>query len=140
MNYSEILSDVTNVSLVILGICITIFTVVYSFILNKKSEATSILNKSKTEQVSINERQQYIFTKTIIGRYKKLNRNLINLCVFSSISFTSSILLNRIFFNECSQATIIFFWSVLVLMIITIVYFVVIFIKVVWSYYKDVRI
>jgi magnesium-transporting ATPase (P-type) len=139
MDYNGILSDITNVSLVILGICITIFTVVYSFVINKKDEVTEILNKSKIGTVSLDEKQKYIFAKRIIDRYKKLNTNLIYLCIFSSASFLSSIFLNRILFNECSQTTLSFFWSVLFLIIITILYFAVIFTKVITSYFKDIK-
>lgn len=140
MDYNNILSDITNISLVILGISITIFTVVYSFILNKKSEIKEIIKKSNISTVSPDEIQKHSFGSKIINRYKQLNKNLAYLSILSSFIFLASVFLNRFLFSDTSQLSITFFWTLLILTILILIYFVLIFFRVITSYYSDTKI
>ena len=83
----NILNDITNFFLVILGIAITLFTVIYSFIVNKKEELIKI-----NEDINIGKSSPYLqqkkhFNLVYIKKFIVWNYQLIGIGIFSLIIF-----------------------------------------------------
>jgi len=73
----------------VFGITITLFTVIYSFMLNKKGELLAfneIFKRKKTESPILN--QKISFSRSYIKKSKRLN---LHLMILAMISFTISI-------------------------------------------------
>lgn len=92
----NILNDITNFFLVILGIAITLFTVIYSFIVNKKEELIKI-----NEDINIGKSSPYLqqkkhFNLVYIKKFIVWNYQLIGIGIFSLIIFSLCFFTNRI--------------------------------------------
>lgn len=92
----NILNDITNFFLVILGIAITLFTVIYSFIVNKKEELIKI-----NEDINIGKSSPYLqqkkhFNLVYIKKFIVWNYQLIGIGIFSLIMFSLCFFTNRI--------------------------------------------
>lgn len=120
----NILGELTNVNLVILGISVTIFTVVYSFLLNKKNELHNITNKINQNTLNPFDNQQKYFALNYIKQFSKINRKLLHLIIASFILFLSLFIFNRfllstfqnfkelIFYIFCALTTAVLFYFV----------------------------
>ncbi len=137
MDFNSTLSDISNINLVILGISITIFTVVYSFIVNKKQELKELTAKINITGGSPKESQIQHFILKYIRRYTELNKEFIRISIFSFTIFLASFSHNRFFFTATSKFSKNVSWILVLLTIILIAYFMFIFIKVVKQYNKD---
>jgi len=75
--FNNILADIGNFVLVIFGFSVTLFTVLYSFILSKKEQLIEYSDKIKkgNEDFIVNRRESN--AKKIIDRLKKINNHLI---------------------------------------------------------------
>ncbi len=91
----NILSELTNTNLVILGISITIFTVVYSFLVNKKMDLNKLTNKINNNQSNPFDNQQKYFALNYIKQFSKINEKLIHLIIASFLLFISIFIFNR---------------------------------------------
>ena len=92
----NILNDITNFFLVILGIAITLFTVIYSFIVNKKEELIKL-----NEDINLGKSSPYIeqkkhFNLVYIKKYIFWNYHLISIGIFSLIIFILCFFTNRV--------------------------------------------
>jgi hypothetical protein len=140
MEFNNILSDISNINLVILGISITIFTVVYSFLINKKQELIKLSNNTKINGSNPQEKQLIYFFKKYTNRYTKINNHFIKMAFFSFTIFIFSIVLNRFFFKELTNFNKLAFWTLVTLTTLLIIYFIATFIKVIIDYKKDITI
>ena len=108
-NLKDILSDITNFSLVIFGFSATLFTVIYSFILNKREylKELSDLIKNGNSDPLVSQRK----TNTIqyITSMKKLNFQLIISLCLSLFIFLICIFSKYIKFTELTNRYIIYF-------------------------------
>lgn len=85
MNCLEnILADISNFTLVIFGFCATLYTVIYSFILNKKDSLNEIVELLKLgEKVPLYTLKETSYSNYII-RMRKFNSYII-ICLWSSL-------------------------------------------------------
>lgn len=80
----NLLSDISNFALVIFGFCATLYTVVYSFVLNKKELLIEISEQIKLgEKVPLQTLKEISYRNYII-RMRKFN-NYIIICLWSSL-------------------------------------------------------
>lgn len=80
----NILSDISNFALVIFGFCATLYTVIYSFILNKKESLNEITELIKlSEKVPLQTLKETSFKNYII-RMRRFNSYIIY-CLWSSL-------------------------------------------------------
>jgi uncharacterized protein YpmS len=79
------LSDLWNFHLVLIGISLSIFTLLYSFILNKRDELKAISEQIKSSGKNPTIEQKERFSISYIRRLKKFNANC--LCVFIVSTF-----------------------------------------------------
>ena len=82
------LSDLWSFHLVLIGISLSIFTLLYSFILNKRDELKSISEQIKSSGKNPSIEQKERFAINYIRRLKKFNTNC--LCVFIVSTFLCS--------------------------------------------------
>lgn len=128
MNCLEnILSDISNFSLVIFGFCATLYTVIYSFILNKKdalSEISELLKLGNKVPLHTLKESTYI---NYIKRMRKFNRYII-ICLWFSLGIYVLALIFKYFklYNlelKLSDNIVISGYLVYVLLILTIFLF-----------------
>ncbi len=103
MDFLEnILTDISNFSLVIFGFCATLYTVVYSFILNKKDSLSEIIELFKLgEKATLHTLKETSYTNYII-RMRKFNSYII-FCLWSSlIIYSLSLIIKYFNFYEYS--------------------------------------
>ena len=89
---NDILSDLWNYDLALIGILLSIFVLLYSFITAKRDELREISSEIKREGISNNPslKQREHNAKTYINNMQKLNKHCIWLLLFSTIHFFSS--------------------------------------------------
>lgn len=93
MNCLEnILADISNFALVIFGFCATLYTVIYSFILNKKDSLNEIVELLKLgEKVPLHTLKETSYSN-YITRMRKFNSYII-ICLWSSlVIYTTSLI------------------------------------------------
>jgi hypothetical protein len=78
------LSDLWNFHLVLIGISLSIFTLLYSFILNKRDELKTVSEQIKGGDKSPTLEQKERFAIKYISRLKKFNIN----CIYVFVSST----------------------------------------------------
>ena len=78
------LSDLWNFHLVLIGISLSIFTLLYSFILNKRDELRAISEQIKNGDKSPTLIQKERFAIKYISRLKKFNTNCLVIFIFST--------------------------------------------------------
>lgn len=86
----SIIKDICNFQLSIFGISITLFTVLYSFILNKRDELRSYNEQIKTGTANPIITQKYNFAKSYIKKVKEVNRHLKRLVIISLLCYLIS--------------------------------------------------
>lgn len=86
----SIIKDICNFQLSIFGISITLFTVLYSFILNKREELRSYNEQIKTGTANPIITQKYNFAKSYIKKVKEVNRHLKRLVIISLLCYLIS--------------------------------------------------
>jgi len=87
----DILSDISNFALVIFGFCATLYTVIYSFILNKKDLLKELIEAIKNgEKVILHtqKEQNYIH---YINKMRLFNKFIINCLWFSLLLYVCSL-------------------------------------------------
>lgn len=97
---NALLNDIWNFQLLLFGLVVTLFTVIYSFIITKRDELRSIAYTIKSgDQTSI-LKQRETFAKNYIVRLKKINNHLIILIL---ITFSVSLIgwLTERFISNC---------------------------------------
>lgn len=92
---ANILNDISNFFLVVLGITITLFTVIYSFIVNRKEELTKINEEINFGKSTPALQQKKHFNLIYIKKYITWNRHLLILAIISLIIFVVCFLTNR---------------------------------------------
>jgi hypothetical protein len=115
---NEILSDITNFSLVIFGFSATLFTVIYSFILNKREylKELSDLIKNGNSDPLVSQRKTH--TIQYITTMKKLNFQLIISLCLSLFIFSICIFSKYIKFTDVTNKYFVYF-----ILLITIILF-----------------
>lgn len=84
---NEVLNDVWNFQLILFGLAVTLFTVLYSFIITKRDELRNISDLIKNGDQSALTLQKENFAKNYILRLKKINNHLV---ILISVTFIFS--------------------------------------------------
>jgi len=111
------LSDLWNFHLVLIGISLSIFTLLYSFILNKRYELKTIAEQIKSGDKSPSLVQKENFAIQYILRLKKFNANCICIFLTSTILCGLSWVALRIF-SDCQVSVKL--WFMIIIGILTI--------------------
>ena len=115
---NDILSDLWNFHLVLIGISLSIFTLLYSFILNKRDELKAISEQIKNGNKSPILVQKERFAIKYISRLKKINTNCLFIFIFSTFLCCWSWVTLRII-SDCQ--IILKQWFMIVISIFTII-------------------
>lgn len=124
----NILSDITNFALVIFGFCATLYTVIYSFILNKRELLVEISELIKLgEKVPLHTLKEVSYRNYIL-KMKKFNSYII-LCLWSSLTiYVLSLIVKYFKFYELNlplnDKIILNGYLVYILLIITLILFI----------------
>ena len=86
-NYEKIVTQEITIILSILGVTITIFTVLHSFIINKEIAVKSFEKIIKESKVCPYEYSEMKFGKKHIANSKKLNNHILRIILLSAIVF-----------------------------------------------------
>jgi hypothetical protein len=137
-NFETILNIITTVEFSIFGISVTIFTVLYSFIVNKKENLAQHTSSKRIQKKSANPvldgKVKYIHE--YIGKIKQFNKHLLVL-VFSSfvlgvISSVFTIFKEKIIFH--------LFLSLSLFSALSLIYIFILLIFVIRHYFKETKI
>jgi uncharacterized membrane protein HdeD (DUF308 family) len=101
---NDILNDLWHFHLIIIGIALSIFTLLYSFILNKIDELKAISEQIKIEGSKTNPIlvQRERFAVNYILRLKKINKGCILIFLISTMLFCVSWVTQRFVCNQCA--------------------------------------
>jgi hypothetical protein len=134
----NILSELTNINLVILGISITIFTVIYSFIVTKRNDLENISDKLATQDSNPFIIKQKHFTLKYIKQFSSINTKLLQMIVCSFILFVFLFSFNRFLLDTFQNLKELFCYSFAGLTAIVILYFGYVFIDLIRKYTKEI--
>lgn len=100
---NSLLNDIWNFQLVIFGLSVTLFTLLYSFIIVKREELKNISNQIKSSQSQPLTFQKESFAKNYIIKLKKINQKLL---ILTATSFLTSFVgwVSERFVSDCSFA------------------------------------
>jgi len=136
--FNDILSDIANFSLVVFGFTATLFTVLYSFIINKRENLKEFNDRIKGGEVNPILGQRISNALKYISNLRQMNLHLIFSLFFSLFIYASSISVKYIpdEINFKFYASIIIFTLTIVL-IIHIIY---LLIKTIKIYLNEIQI
>lgn len=137
---NNILNDLWNFHLVLFGIGLSIFTLLYSFILNKRDELRGISEQVKTGNNSPILAQKESFAKRYIIRLKSANNHSAIIILITFILFIISWTSQRIISNDCIDLKKLMLFSISALTIIVVFYAIFIFMKVYKHYKQETKI
>ena len=131
-----IINQVSNLQLAILGIAITVFTVIYSFIINKREELKNISTLIKDGKASPIVVQKSSFLVNQIRNFKNANSNLIKIISVSFILFIYTWISSNfnIYINQRA------FYGVLLIVTIEFIFISIILIKIILKYRSETKI
>jgi magnesium-transporting ATPase (P-type) len=90
---NTLLNDIWNFQLILFGLAVTLFTVIYSFLIAKRDELRSISDSIKNGDTTAITKQKETFARKYILRLKKINNHISILVVttffISFIGWTS---------------------------------------------------
>lgn len=136
----NILGELTNANLVILGISITIFTVIYSFLANKKIDLNKLTNKINQSQSNPFDNQQKYFALKYIKQFSKTNEKFLHLIFASFALFLSIFIFNRFLIDTFQKFKELIFYIFCSLTFIVLLYFVYVFIDLIKKYKNELTI
>ena len=85
---TNIINQISNIQLALLGITITVFTVLYAFITTKKDELKNLSNQIKSGDKSPLILQKANFVTRNINKLKNINDKIIYVILFSFLFFS----------------------------------------------------
>lgn len=135
---NNIIQEICNFQLVIFGISVTLFTVLYSFILNKRDELKVYSEQIKSGTANPITVQRSEFAKSNINRLRKINNHLKFIITISFGTYLFAWIVQQIKF--LSQWKYIFNIIIGFAAIVTILYIITILWIVFRQYNKDTKI
>jgi hypothetical protein len=115
---NNLLSDIGNFSLVIFGFTATLFTVIYSFIINKRENLKEISDKIKDGQIDPIMSQRKSNAVRYITSMKTINFQLI-ISLFSSLTlYIISLLFKYISIDNCIKNYAVVILGILMLLVL----------------------
>ncbi|MFN3783129.1 MAG: hypothetical protein ACK4R6_04390 [Spirosomataceae bacterium] len=89
---NDVLNDICNFQLVVFGISVTIFTVLYSFIIAKRDDIKIVNEQIKLGNDSPTIKQKVAFSISYINQWRKVNFHVKIIIVISFITYLASLL------------------------------------------------
>lgn len=133
----SLISDISNFNLGIFGISITVFTVLYAFILSRKDSLRDLNDIIKAGNDSPFLVQRVSFFSTHTQKWKKLNNHLRNIIAISITFFFIGMLLKYLPLTDISKVIA---YSIIILTIFLSIYIIVVLILVFKNYNKTTAI
>lgn len=112
---NTIINDICTFSLSIFGIGITLFTVIYAFISNKKEYMNEIAHVITSGKACPEIKAQYTLAQKYIKKQKKINAIILSITVTSLVIYTLCLLYTHILSQNYILKYIIFGFSTLLL-------------------------
>lgn len=137
---NNILNDLWNFHLVLFGIALSLFTLLYSFILSKRDELRNISEQVKIGNNSPILTQKEVFAKKYITRLKSANNHSAIIIIVTFFLFVISWISLRIISNTCIYPKKIIMFSISTLTFFVVLYVLFIFIKVYKHYKQETKI
>ena len=128
---STIINDICNFLLVIFGVSVTLFTVLYSFIFTKNEELKVINEQLKHGKDVMNMTQRKTFCIMYISIWKGINHHLILMTCLTFFSYLIIYIINKV---GCVDI----FKGALVYIILIIVYIIYLLFKIITGYFKHI--
>lgn len=136
---NEILNDFINFHLVIFGIALSIFTLLYSFILSKRDELKSISAQVKCGNTDPMLAMRESFAKAYIQRFRAINKHILIIACITFIEFILNWSTLRFIANtNCWKKTL--FVICVILTILTMIYIGYIFVRIYKQYREEIKI
>ncbi len=134
---NEYLVDISNISLTIIGICLAVFTLLYSFIQNYRDKLSLNNEEIRRGNKNISLRKQVSFYRTILRTFKRANQHVIIILIINTIQFISSKLAYYTIDGISLKKNISYF--LIVICIAQILYTLILLVFVLKTYYKTTR-
>lgn len=115
---NNILGDIGNFVLVIFGFSVTLFTVLYSFILNKREQLKEYSDKIKDGNKDALIFQRHSGALVFISNLKKFNRHLIVTIFIDLVVYLSCMFSKYFLFDENVKETITFMLGISAIIIV----------------------
>jgi Cft2 family RNA processing exonuclease len=133
---TNIINQISNIQLAILGITITVFTVLYAFIMTKKDELKILSNQIKIGDKSPLVLQKTNFVARNIIKLKKINDKVVYVILFSFVffSYTWIVSLFKILINNKN------FLFIIIALVIEFALLTLLLIKIFLNYKKETKI
>lgn len=136
--YNSIISDIGNLSLVIFGFSVTLFTVIYSFIIGKREQLKEYSDKIKdgSKDLLVLKRQHNAIR--FIEKFRSFNKHLIITIFIDLIVYVSCIFSK--YFISCVKNKEVATWLIGIISIFILIYVVVMLIITLNDYLKFTKI
>jgi hypothetical protein len=133
---TNIINQISNIQLAILGITITVFTVLYAFIMTKKDELKILSNQIKIGDKSPLVLQKANFVARNISKLKNINDKVVFVILFSFVffSYTWVVSLFKILINNIN------FLFIIIALIIEFLVLTLLLVKIFLNYKKETKI
>jgi VIT1/CCC1 family predicted Fe2+/Mn2+ transporter len=133
---NELYNDLWNFHLVLFGIALSIFTLLYSFILSKRDEIRNIAEQVKSGDKNPLHTQKENFAKKYINRLKSINDKIVVIVILSLISFIISWIFQRVILDSYCYLKLYSLYIIGSITICLLLYLIYMF-TVIYKYYKD---
>lgn len=87
MPIADLYTNMYNINLGLFGISVTVFTVIYSFIISRRNDVIVFQNQQKQGDNSPSLKQKISFSKSNIVKLKKINKSAIGIMLLSLMLF-----------------------------------------------------
>ncbi len=137
---NDLLNDIWNFHLVLFGVALSIFTLLYSFILSKREELKSIADQVKAGDKSPLLIQRESFAKKYIKRLKSINDHAAVTIVITFILFFASWVTRRLIPDNFFEAKRVVFYVIATITALVICYCIHLFFKLYRHYKSETKI
>jgi hypothetical protein len=100
--FNSLISDLGNLSFVLFGFSITLFTLLYSFIMQRRESLKENSDKIKSGNIDPLLRQRIKFAKTYITNMKRITKHLILTIIMELIDYLLCIII-KYAISDCNQ-------------------------------------
>ncbi|WP_378018604.1 hypothetical protein [Adhaeribacter terreus] len=135
---NNLLSDIANFHFVIFGIALSLFTVLFSFILNKREELRGYSERIKLGEESISLFQKNQAAKNFIKKLKRVNFHIIIIIFISLIMYVLVWIVKNFLINNFNKLYLFYILSALSILIFIYVFSIII--KVILDYNRLTKI
>lgn len=133
---TNIINQISNIQLALLGITITVFTVLFAFITTKKDELKNLSNQIKSGDKSPLILQKANFVLRNINKFKRINDKIVYVILFSFIFFSYTWIVSMFKVCICKKN----FLFIISILIIEFLVLSTLLVKIYFNYKKEIKI